>query len=458
MLLAVIVFILLLIIFFLILKSDQLNNNSTQQAGYSYPAVVEKVEFAELEKLIEQWQILDRQAKQQDFARWAAKDIEHAESEADSGEINFRKKEFTLAKKNYVNAIKIIEDIKLSKSTVLKNLLDQADSDLQTGDWENAKQLYAKSLLIDKKNQRGLDGLKQSETLKTIIDLYTNAEDLLIQPDEKSIQVYNEVIQLLDKAMRLNQTFSPVTELKSEIENKRNRLIFQQHISSSMKNLQENKFIAARQFLLKAQNLDAENSTVKELKNRINREEENYRITALKQSVDRKEKHEQWSAVIDVYNKILAIEPNAIFAIQGKRNAMRVNEWHNQLDRIIGNPEKLQSDHIRENTIRRISFIKEYTVNNPEHKILRNKLSEASELIAISAIEISMHLISDNETNIEVYKIGKLGQFKDKTLRVKPGKYTIVGTRPGYRDVRLNIQIHAKDTNPYFSVICRDLI
>ena len=49
---------------------------------------------------------------------------------------------------------------------------------------------------------------------------------------------------------------------------------------------------------------------------------------------------------------------------------------------------------------------------------------------------VAVLLRSDNETNVTLYKVGKLGNFKEHTLELKPGRYTLVGSRNGYRDVR----------------------
>jgi hypothetical protein len=36
-----------------------------------------------------------------------------------------------------------------------------------------------------------------------------------------------------------------------------------------------------------------------------------------------------------------------------------------------------------------------------------------------------------------IYHVGRLGQFRDHHLELRPGSYTAMGSRPGYRDVRI---------------------
>jgi len=44
-------------------------------------------------------------------------------------------------------------------------------------------------------------------------------------------------------------------------------------------------------------------------------------------------------------------------------------------------------------------------------------------------------------TDVVVYRVGRLGAFSRHELNLKPGAYTVVGTRDGYRDVRLRLVV-----------------
>ena len=50
-----------------------------------------------------------------------------------------------------------------------------------------------------------------------------------------------------------------------------------------------------------------------------------------------------------------------------------------------------------------------------------------------------MVLESDATTDVVVYRVGLLGAFTRRELNLKPGAYTVIGTRNGYRDVRLRL-------------------
>jgi hypothetical protein len=60
---------------------------------------------------------------------------------------------------------------------------------------------------------------------------------------------------------------------------------------------------------------------------------------------------------------------------------------------------------------------------------------------------------SDNQTEVVVYKVGRLGTFERRELSLRPGTYTVVGSRDGYRDVRLRVRVAHR--NPPQSVVVR---
>ncbi len=65
---------------------------------------------------------------------------------------------------------------------------------------------------------------------------------------------------------------------------------------------------------------------------------------------------------------------------------------------------------------------------------------------------------SDNQTDVAIYKVGKFGKFSSREIELKPGKYTIVGSRSGFRDVRKVITILADMADKTIQVRCEEPI
>ena len=71
---------------------------------------------------------------------------------------------------------------------------------------------------------------------------------------------------------------------------------------------------------------------------------------------------------------------------------------------------------------------------------------------------VAVVLESDGQTQVVVHKVGRLGAFERKTLDLKPGTYTVVGTRSGYRDVRRQLVVKPAAALPPLVVRCEEAI
>jgi hypothetical protein len=67
---------------------------------------------------------------------------------------------------------------------------------------------------------------------------------------------------------------------------------------------------------------------------------------------------------------------------------------------------------------------------------------------------VRLALISDKATQVAIQRVGQFGSFSRREVELKPGKYTVVGTRQGYRDVRRDITVAPGDQIQTISVSC----
>ena len=68
--------------------------------------------------------------------------------------------------------------------------------------------------------------------------------------------------------------------------------------------------------------------------------------------------------------------------------------------------------------------------------VLRQQVADLDRLLQVAVTPVRVTLESDNLTEVTLFKVGRLGVFSSRTLELRPGAYTVVGSRPGYRDVR----------------------
>ena len=71
---------------------------------------------------------------------------------------------------------------------------------------------------------------------------------------------------------------------------------------------------------------------------------------------------------------------------------------------------------------------------------------------------VRLSLVSDNATAISIPSIGQFGTFSKRDIELKPGRYTVIGTRDGYREIHRDITIAPGQESQTISVSCSDPI
>jgi hypothetical protein len=89
---------------------------------------------------------------------------------------------------------------------------------------------------------------------------------------------------------------------------------------------------------------------------------------------------------------------------------------------------------------------------------LQGQIARLAQQVLEAETPIRVALASDNLTEVQIYRIGKLGPFEQKDLELMPGRYTVVGTRAGFRDVRKELNLTPGSAPPTLVVRCEERI
>ena len=111
---------------------------------------------------------------------------------------------------------------------------------------------------------------------------------------------------------------------------------------------------------------------------------------------------------------------------------------HEMLDRFIAEPDSLSRQSNMQSATKLLLDITRMDNIGPH---LADRRDELSRLLKRAATPLTVTFVSDNQTDVSIYKVGKLGSFDEHQLQLRPGTYVAVGVRPGYRDVRLEFRV-----------------
>jgi hypothetical protein len=147
---------------------------------------------------------------------------------------------------------------------------------------------------------------------------------------------------------------------------------------------------------------------------------------------------EQWELAVATYQALLDIDGDLQFAKQGLSEANQRVTLHNSLASYIDDPDSLSADVTMQKATKLLLDISRMPDQGPR---LADQKEELSRLLKRAATPLGVQLVSDGVTDVSIYRVGKFGAFSMQELALRPGVYVAVGSRPGYRDVRLEFRV-----------------
>ncbi len=164
---------------------------------------------------------------------------------------------------------------------------------------------------------------------------------------------------------------------------------------------------------------------------------------------------ENWAQARDICRKALQVDPRAAFAQGGLEKATQRLALARAMQGILDNPLRLQEKAVLAQARQTLAVAR--NVSDPGSR-LKRQLTDVAALLAVADRPVEVVLQSDNATEIVIYRVGKIGRFNQKTVRLRPGRYTVVGSRPGFRDVRREFEVRPDDRQPQLSIRCTEVI
>jgi len=152
----------------------------------------------------------------------------------------------------------------------------------------------------------------------------------------------------------------------------------------------------------------------------------------------RLEAAEAWHDAVNAYSEILELEPAAALAQKGRDRAAIRADLDDQFEFHLRNPGRLSSLAVLESAGSLVVEAREITPRGPR---LENQITRLGQLVTTASEPVLVVFESDNLTEVIVFRVGRLGTFNQRKLSLRPGLYTVVGSRQGFRDVRLHLKV-----------------
>ena len=168
------------------------------------------------------------------------------------------------------------------------------------------------------------------------------------------------------------------------------------------------------------------------------------RIDALRDAAGRQEREDRWTDALATYDAALGLDPTLRFARDGKARIGARLALLEAMTRFVDDPGLLSAAD-------EFSAAKEVLAQAGAETAagarFETQVVALRAIVQRSSVPVPLVIVSDNATEVVIHKVGVIGTFARRELMLRPGRYVIVGSQNGCRDVREEI-ILAPDTAP----------
>ena len=314
----------------------------------------------------------------------------------------------------------------------LVEAISQGDREFEKQQYQLAENFYQSALAIIPEHQRVKDSLRKTQIaidennfIRLMSEGYTllnNALDNALNNSGLDNNPYDEALEKFTQAQAIYSSYSSsaTSTVKAESEKTTERLE------------------SVKQAIAQLNNQRSQQAIKKQL------------IVAADF-----EKQEEWQQAQAIYQRLLDTDSSLIDVKTKQLKATIRAQLDKEIVSVLNDPLKLADQNAYADAQRILLDAK--GINNPQAK-LRGQIEQLSSVIERSQIPIEVLLLSDQQTDVTLFKVAKLGAFQERRVQLTPGRYIIAGSRKGYRDVRIELTVTATEEIGPVQISCTERI
>jgi tetratricopeptide (TPR) repeat protein len=311
-----------------------------------------------------------------------------------------------------------------------------------------ARAAFERALLREPGNAAARAGIAASEKLNRVLDAWSAA--MRAETTGEMVAAKSRY----ESALALDAHFAPAREGLSRVQEKIRAQAFESALANAEAALAAGRVDAAEAQYQRAASLggDARVRQGQERIAQIRRSDLNARDHARGIELEEQEK---WNESLEHYRTVLARDDDLGFAIDGLARSTRRAELDRELQDYLDRSERLTAPAVRAAAQRALARGEATTGTTSR---LASQLSQLKARLGALEEKVKVEISSDNSTVVFVAPVGDLGSFEHRELQLAPGRYTVIGRREGFRDVRRELNIAPGQQQAAVTVQCTERI
>ncbi len=380
---------------------------------------------------------------------WAEPGWSESAELAASGDRRFAQRQFAAAGRDYLAALERLKGLQAGRDTRLKEGLEQGRRALEADDTSAALAAFEDALLIEPQNPDALAGVAAANRRAAALEHMHPGRAAEAADDLEAAQGAYRL------AVAADPGYAPARAALQRVEQELRNRQFTVAMSEALNALDAGRSEAAGKALAEAERLRPGDPAVQDARARLQALNMRSALRRFRREAEARVRNEEWQAAVVAYRKALAVDPAAAFAKGGLQRAEERVKLHAQFDHYLLKPGRLYAAAPLANAQKLLTAVPRAPSDESR---LGEKIRRLRALVDVAARPVKVVLDSDGQTNVVIYHVGRLGRFESHQLELRPGDYTVVGSRPGYRDVRRVIRVRPGELLPPVSIRCEESI
>lgn len=403
----------------------------------------------EVQKVLQEILQLQDELTERQVEIWGAEEYFAARTLAEEADGIYRQRKFKQALDQYREALAGLQQLRDSIPERIEQHLAQGNAALDTGNSEAAHKEFDLVLIISEDHPRGVIGKARAEKLPEVWQHFTSGRDAFANNDLDAAKA------ALDQALALDGETHPAKALLPKVEAAILERDYSEAMSAGYSAIANGDFSQAKQLFEKARKLKPQATDplagITQAENALLQS----RIDVLFARAAELERQEQWHKAAVNYRKLIAQDNSLVQAHTGKARTEARAKLDDQLQELLGDPLTLGQGNRNKYARKVLADARALDADTPR---INGQIEQLETALTQSLIPITVRLQSDASTQITIYHVGQLGNFAEREIALRPGRYTVVGTREGYRDVRQEIVVDPAGSAPVVTIQCAEKI
>jgi hypothetical protein len=381
--------------------------------------------------------------------QWGGNEFKRANEELAAGDKAYEAREYITALEHFSAMDPLLTTLEKRAGEVLAAQLKAGAEALQAGRSADAQAAFGLAVKIEPGNKVAAHGLKRAGTLDQVLNLVASAERMEKESNPVS------AVEHFRKALALDAEAPRAAEGIARIEARFADEAFAGTMARGYSALAKADYASARSAFEAARRVRPNAPEIPQALRQIEQEQRTGVISTKLAAAQAHEAQERWADALKEYRAVVELDSTVAAAQEGVARVSPRAALNEQLELYLTQPERLFSQPVRASA--RDTLARAASISNPG-PVLQKQMTTLKDWVARADVPVPVALQSDNLTQVTIYRVGELGMFGERSLELVPGSYTVVGTRPGYRDVRREINVRPGAAAQPVVIRCEDPI